>query len=62
MNSVTKIREINDSPFDTCQWLYGDEPKLRNFCGEPAVEGKPYCRRHCEKAYRPSIASEKGTA
>lgn len=22
------------------------------FCGEPSVEGKPYCDKHCKRAYR----------
>lgn len=36
----------------TCQWPIGDprQPRFR-FCNEPVVEGKPYCAKHCAKAY-----------
>lgn len=35
-----------------CNWPEG-EPGTEhfNFCGQPAVEGKPYCEAHCERAY-----------
>lgn len=63
MNSISKIRREHNghilklgslgTPFDTCQWLFG-EPKQRNFCCDPCVAGKPYCQRHCDKAYVPN--------
>jgi hypothetical protein len=28
------------------------------FCGEPALEGKPYCHEHCLRAYRQWVLSE----
>ena len=36
----------------TCQWPIGDptDEDFR-FCGSAAVEGKPYCEEHCERAY-----------
>jgi GcrA cell cycle regulator len=35
-----------------CSWPIGEpnEPNF-HFCGEPIVEGKPYCASHCAKAY-----------
>jgi len=35
-----------------CSWPVGEpgDPEF-HFCGESAVEGKPYCRSHCAKAY-----------
>ncbi len=35
-----------------CSWPIGepDSPDF-HFCGEKAVEGKPYCKVHCAKAY-----------
>lgn len=37
----------------TCQWPE-DNPDGEGFilCGNKAVSGKPYCRKHCEIAYR----------
>jgi len=39
---------------DTCRWPIGDvgEPGFY-FCGEPPLEGAPYCGPHCRKAFRP---------
>ena len=35
-----------------CHWPLGDtyEP-AKWFCGEPALDGRPYCRHHCQIAY-----------
>jgi GcrA cell cycle regulator len=35
-----------------CSWPVGEpnDPDF-HFCGEEAVDGKPYCRDHCAKAY-----------
>ncbi len=35
-----------------CSWPHG-HPGTREFyfCGQPAVEGKPYCAAHCARAY-----------
>lgn len=42
----------------TCQWPFGDpgEPDF-HFCGEKAETGRPYCEKHCARAYR--TASDK---
>lgn len=39
---------------DTCRWPVGDvgEPGFF-FCGQPPLEGAPYCGPHCRKAFRP---------
>ena len=35
-----------------CLWPIGDPgDKDFHFCGEPSVQGKPYCEEHCAKAY-----------
>lgn len=35
-----------------CRWPHGDPKDDRfGFCGQPAVEGKPYCTAHCRRAY-----------
>ena len=35
-----------------CNWPEGEpgQDDLR-FCGQPSVEGKPYCAHHCARAY-----------
>jgi GcrA cell cycle regulator len=35
-----------------CRWSY-DDPDASDFffCGAPTVDGLPYCRAHCERAY-----------
>lgn len=33
-----------------CQWIEGD-PRDSGMCGAKRVDGKPYCRVHCERAY-----------
>lgn len=36
----------------SCEWPIGNpgEPQF-HFCGEPALEGRPYCGEHCAMAY-----------
>jgi len=35
-----------------CSWPIGEPgDEGFQFCGEPAVEGKPYCAHHCAVAY-----------
>jgi len=43
-----------------CAWPIGD-PGMPgfHFCGGKAVEGKPYCREHCEQAYVRNVKEEK---
>jgi len=48
---------------DMCSWPTGDpgDDDFR-FCGSEAVEGKPYCRKHCERAYVSPNRERKDTA
>ena len=35
-----------------CLWPIGDPRSADfHFCGDPAIEGKPYCEEHCARAY-----------
>ena len=45
-----------------CSWPEG-EPSTDGFrlCGEPIVEGKPYCASHCERAYVRVVKERKDT-
>ena len=37
---------------DQCRWPLGDtKERATEFCGEPIVEGKPYCEPHAKRAY-----------
>lgn len=40
------------APPRTCAWPMGDprSPDF-HFCGEAAIDGKPYCREHADRAY-----------
>ena len=46
-----------------CSWTNGEpgKPDFR-FCGEPAVDGKPYCLEHCKIAYVPSTKKKASAA
>lgn len=37
-----------------CRWPSGDMPDLV-FCGDKCVQGRSYCTKHLEMAYRPKI-------
>ena len=38
--------------FETCQWPFGDpHDKDFHFCEAKTLEGKPYCKEHCDIAY-----------
>ena len=38
--------------FDSCQWPFGDpQDKDFYFCEDKTLEGKPYCKKHCNIAY-----------
>ena len=52
---VTQRRTLVDLGHQDCRWSCGD-PEASDFffCGAPTVKGFPYCRDHCERAYRPS--------
>ncbi len=37
-----------------CQWPHGEPgTKEFHFCHAPSEPGRPYCKKHCEMAYRP---------
>jgi GcrA cell cycle regulator len=44
--------KLEDLKAGQCKWPHGDplSPSF-GFCGAPAEEGLPYCRRHAGKAY-----------
>jgi GcrA cell cycle regulator len=46
-----------------CAWPIGD-PGMPgfHFCGDKAVEGKPYCEKHCEQAYVRSVKDDRNNA
>jgi GcrA cell cycle regulator len=50
--SFTQRRTLVDLGRHDCRWSYGD-PGASDFffCGAPTVDGLPYCRAHCERAY-----------
>ena len=35
-----------------CQWIDGEPSMYASMCGEDRVKGRPYCRRHCARAYQ----------
>ena len=47
-----KGKTLFELKYDECRWPVGD-PKDEDFhfCGEKAVDGKPYCAKHCAFAY-----------
>jgi GcrA cell cycle regulator len=49
---VPRLAARRDGKGPNCLWPHGDpgEPDF-HFCGEPAVDGKPYCPAHCARAY-----------
>lgn len=52
---VPRATRVNDRQ---CHWPIGHprEPGF-HFCGDPAVEDKPYCGKHCNLAYRRTESS-----
>ena len=46
---MVKMEELTTG---MCKWPEGepDQEDFR-FCGQPAIEGKPYCAVHCARAY-----------
>ncbi len=46
---MVKMEELSSG---MCNWPEG-EPGSEDFrfCGQPSVEGKPYCAAHCARAY-----------
>lgn len=47
-----KGKSLMELNYNDCRWPVGDpkDPDF-HFCGEKAVEGKPYCPKHCAFAY-----------
>ena len=47
-----KGKTLFELKHNECHWPIGDpkDPDF-HFCGENAVEGKPYCKKHCAFAY-----------
>jgi len=38
--------------YASCQWPYGDpQEKDFHFCKAKPIDGKPYCKEHCDVAY-----------
>ncbi len=54
---MVKMEELTSG---MCSWPEGepDSEDLR-FCGQPSVEGKPYCAGHCARAYVKSTRDRK---
>ncbi|HJN22704.1 MAG TPA: GcrA family cell cycle regulator [Rhodospirillales bacterium] len=47
-----EVISLEQLTFGMCSWPHGDPQKDEfHFCGQPAVEGKPYCAEHCARAY-----------
>jgi hypothetical protein len=51
---TSRACSLLDLTEDTCRWPVGDvgEPGFF-FCGQPPLQGAPYCGLHCGKAFRP---------
>ena len=49
---LNQRRTLVDLGQHDCRWSY-DDPDASDFffCGAPTVDGLPYCRAHCERAY-----------
>ena len=48
---------LNNNKNNGCEWPFGHPNETDfNYCGLEKEEGKPYCSKHCDKAY---IAPEK---
>jgi len=56
----TDMVKMEDLTSGMCNWPEGEPGKedLR-FCGQPSVEGKPYCAGHCARAYVKSTRDRK---
>ncbi len=52
--------KMEDLTSGMCNWPEGEpgSEDLR-FCGQPSVEGKPYCAGHCARAYVKSTRDRK---
>lgn len=49
-----------DLKTNSCRWPIGDPKHGRfGFCGEPKVEGLPYCGPHCRRAYQAPASQQR---
>jgi GcrA cell cycle regulator len=57
-----KVLRFENLALGQCAWPEG-EPGTEEFrlCGEPIVEGKPYCASHCARAYVHVVKERKDT-
>ena len=60
---IAKVVRLESLNAGMCSWPDGEpgEEDFR-FCGEPIVEGKPYCLHHCERAYVKPSKERRGAA
>ena len=57
-----KLLTLADLGPGQCRFPEGDPEDVDfNFCGEPVIEGKPYCASHCERAYGRVVKERKDT-
>jgi hypothetical protein len=55
LGPVTRARPVNGGfQFKTCQFPRGDGRPDWNFCGAPAMPGRPYCDHHSAICYVPN--------
>ncbi len=47
-----EVISLEQLSFGMCSWPHGDpQAEEFHFCGQPVVESKPYCDKHCARAY-----------
>ncbi len=57
-----KILKMDALGAGMCSWPEGEPgTEAFHFCGQPAVDGKPYCGEHCAQAYVKSTRDRKVT-
>lgn len=50
--AAPRLAVRRDGKGPNCLWPHGDPGESDfHFCGEPAIDGKPYCPDHCARAY-----------
>ena len=58
----TRIIKLEALGAGMCSWPEGEPgTEAFRFCGQPAVDGKPYCAEHCAQAYVKSTRDRKVT-
>ncbi len=48
-----KLRFTSFTP-KTCRFIFNEDPKEPDFCGEPTQENSPYCSDHHKMCYLPA--------